>query len=45
MHEPYPLPATLYPLAEQVWGCSHVRLLWDAARGGAVVQAGLLMDP
>ena len=29
----------------EVWGCSHVRLLWDAARGGAVVQADLLMDP
>ena len=29
----------------EVWGCSHVRLLWDAARGGAIVQADLLMDP
>ena len=34
--------ATPYPPADQVWGCSHVRLLWDAARGGAVVQVDLV---
>ena len=22
----------------EVWGCSHIHLLWDAARGGTVVQ-------
>ena len=29
----------------EVWGCSHIHLLWDAARGGTVVQANVIMDP
>ena len=29
----------------EVWGCSHIHLLWDAARGGTLVQANVIMDP
>ena len=36
--------ATLAELPE-IWGCTHVRLLWDSSRGGALVQADVIMDP
>ena len=36
--------ATLGSLPE-VWGCSHIHLLWDATRGGALVHVDLVMDP
>ncbi|KAL1526785.1 hypothetical protein AB1Y20_015481 [Prymnesium parvum] len=29
----------------EVWGCSHIRLLWDTVRGGAIVQVDVIMNP